>query len=247
MREFVQGVGLLGRGFAYWRRAPGTMALGLIPAAIVAPLLLSGVTALALSLPRITVAITPWADAWPGLWATILRITIGTAAVGAALALVAVSFTALTLIVGEPFYEKIWRSVERDLGDDRVDSGSGFWRSLRDGIGLLMRGIAVALLATLAGLIPGVGGVIGPVTAVLLTGWLLADELSSRALSARGLDRLQRRDLLRGHRLRVLGFGVGTQLCFLVPLGAIATMPAAVAGSTLLARSLLERPQHASV
>ena len=45
---------------------------------------------------------------------------------------------------------------------------------------------------------------------------------------------------MRRHRARVLGFGVATQLCFLVPLGAVATMPAAVAGSTLLARSLLE-------
>jgi CysZ protein len=38
----------------------------------------------------------------------------------------------------------------------------------------------------------------------------------------------------------VLGFGVATQLCFLVPLGAVATMPAAVAGSTMLARELLD-------
>ena len=36
-----------------------------------------------------------------------------------------------------------------------------------------------------------------------------------------------------------LGFGVATQLCFLVPLGAVATMPAAVAGATVLGRELL--------
>jgi CysZ protein len=46
---------------------------------------------------------------------------------------------------------------------------------------------------------------------------------------------------MRAHRARVLGFGVATQLCFLVPLGAVATMPAAVAGSTLLAHSLFGR------
>ena len=45
---------------------------------------------------------------------------------------------------------------------------------------------------------------------------------------------------MRGRRARILGFGVATQLCFLVPLGAIITMPAAVAGATVLARSLLE-------
>jgi len=240
MREFIRGMGLLGRGFAYWRRKPRLMALGLIPAAIVGFLLLAGLIALGVALPTVTVAITPWADGWPGLWATVMRITVGTAMVGAALVLVAVSFTALTLIVGEPFYERIWRSVEHDLGDSEIDARYGFWQSVRDGAGLLVRGILVAICAALAGLIPVVGGVLGTVLAVLLTGWLLADELSSRALSARGMDRRQRRQLLRAHRARVLGFGVATQLCFLVPLGAVATMPAAVAGSTALARSLLE-------
>ena len=45
---------------------------------------------------------------------------------------------------------------------------------------------------------------------------------------------------MRRHRARVLGFGVATQVTFLVPLGAVATMPAAVAGATLLARSMLD-------
>lgn len=240
MREFVAGVALLGRGFGYWRRRPGLMALGLIPAAIVGILLLSGIVALAITLPGITVAITPFADGWPGLWATVLRATIGTALVGAALVLVAVSFTALTLIVGEPFYERIWRSVERDLGEPAIDGDYGFWRSVRDGLVLFVRGIGIAILAALIGLIPAVGGVLATVFAVLLTGWIIADELSSRALSARGLDHAVRRDLMRRHRARVLGFGVATQLCFMIPLGAVATMPAAVAGATNLARSLLE-------
>lgn len=236
---------LLGRGFAYWRRRPGPMALGLIPAAIVGILLLSGIVALAIALPGITVAITPFAEGWPGLWATVIRATIGTAMVGAALVLTAVSFTALTLIVGEPFYERIWRSVERDLAhegrdDAQIDADYGFWRSVRDGISLVARGIAIAVLAALIGLIPAVGGVLSTVFAISMTGWLLADELSSRALSARGLDHAERRQLRRRHRARVLGFGVAVQLCFMIPLGAVATMPAAVAGATKLARSLLE-------
>ena len=245
MREFVRGMALLGRGFAYWRRRPGVMALGLIPAAIVGILLLSGIVALAVSLPGITVAITPFADGWPGLWATVIRATIGTALAGAAIVLVAVSFTALTLIVGEPFYERIWRSVERDHaeemhGEAAIDADYGFWRSMRDGLGLFVRGVAIAILAALLGLIPAVGGVLATVFAVLLTGWLVADELSARALSARGLDHSARRVLMRRHRARVLGFGVATQLCFMIPLGAVLTMPAAVAGATSLVRSILD-------
>ncbi|HYJ48562.1 MAG TPA: EI24 domain-containing protein [Microbacterium sp.] len=238
MREFVRGMALLAGGFAYWRRRPGLMALGLIPAAIVGLLFLGGLVALGVSLPSITVAITPFAEGW-GVWATVIRVTLGTAMVGAALVLVAVSFTALTLTVGEPFYDRIWQSVERDLGDGETDVGYSFWRSIGDGIWLFLRGVVIAVVAALLGLIPAVGGVLGTVFAVTFTGWLLADELSSRALSGRGLAPATRRRLLRGHRARVLGFGVATQLCFMIPLGAVATMPAAVAGSTALARSLL--------
>ncbi len=240
MREFLAGAAVLGRGFGYWRRRPGLMALGLIPAAIVGLVLLAGVVALAVSLPGITVAITPFAEGWPGLWATVIRATIGTAMVGAALVLVAVSFTALTLIVGEPFYERIWRAVENDLGAAHLDAPYGFWRSVGDGISLVARGIAIALLAALIGLIPAAGGILSTVFAISMTGWLLADELSSRALSARGLDSAARRRLRRAHRARVLGFGVATQLCFMIPFGAVATMPAAVAGATQLSRTLLK-------
>ena len=232
-------MGLLLGGFGYWRRRPGVMARGLIPAAIVAVLFLAALVALGVALPDITVFITPFAEGWPGVWASVIRFTVGTALLGGALVLVAVSFTALTLIVGEPFYEQIWRAVENDLGEAQLDGEYGFWRSVRDGLRLVLRGMGVALVAALVGFIPVVGGVLGTVLGVTLTGWLLADELSSRALSARGLDHVARRRLLRAHRARVLGFGVATQLCFLIPLGAVATMPAAVAGSTELARSLL--------
>jgi CysZ protein len=240
VREFIGGVGLLGRGFAQWRRRPGLMTLGLVPAAIVGLLFLGGLVALSASLPALTEAMTPFADGWPGVWATVFRIAVGTALLGAALVLVAVTFTALTLLVGEPFYERIWRAVETDAGTPAFDAGYGFWRSVADGLSLIARGAGIAFVAALIGLVPVVGGVVSTVFAVLFTGWLLADELSSRALTARGLTRRARTELLRHRRARVLGFGVATQLCFLVPLGAVATMPAAVAGATLLARSLLE-------
>ncbi|WP_026059686.1 EI24 domain-containing protein [Microbacterium yannicii] len=240
MREFARGVAFLGRGFATWRRRPGLMALGLLPAAIVGVLFLSGLIALGTFLPGITEAVTPFAEGWPSVWATVIRIAVGTALLGGALVLVAVSFTALTLLIGEPFYDRIWKAVEADAGDPAIDADYGFWRSIGDTVALVAKGIGVALLAALIGLIPVVGGVLSTVTAVLLTGLVLADELSSRALTARGLAPAVRRGLMRRHRARMLGFGVATQLCFLVPLGAVATMPAAVAGSTLLARSLLE-------
>jgi CysZ protein len=238
MREFFAGVGMLFAGFGWWRRRPGIMSLGLVPAAIVALVLTAALIALGFALPWIVTSATPFAEGWVPLWRDVLRWALGTAVFGGVLVLGVVSFTALTLIVGDPFYERIWRSVEQDLGGVVPESGYPFWRSVGDGLRLVGKGILVAILAALIGLVPVVGGILGAVTGVLLTGWLLADELLSRPFTARGLSREQRRALLRRHRTRVLGLGVATQLCFLVPLGAIAVMPAAVAGSTRLGLEL---------
>ncbi len=237
-RGFAHGVALLGRGFGWWRR-PGLMLLGLVPAAIVSLALGTALVALAVQLPWLTGTLTPFADTWPGLWSVLLRVALGAAVFGGALAIAAVAFTALTLIVGEPFYDRIWRAVEAAEGGTVPEGGTGFWRSVGDGLELIVRGVGVGILAFVVGLVPVVGGVLGAVVGVVLTGRLLADELTSRALSARGYDRAARRALLRARPARTLGFGVATQLCFLVPLGAVVTMPAAVVGATLLAQEML--------
>ena len=218
------------------------MARGLLPAAIVSVVLFAALIALGVQTPAIAEFLTPFAASWPGFWSTLLRVAVGTAVVGAAIVVAAVTFTALTLMVGEPFYDRIWRTVERDLGGEVPDRPYGLWRAVRDGLSLIGRGLLVAIAAGIVGVIPAVGSVLGAIVGTALAGWLIADELSSRALTARGLDAAARRALLRAHPMRVLGFGVATQLCFLVPLGAVVVMPAAVAGSSLLGRSLVGEP-----
>ncbi len=84
----------------------------------------------------------------------------------------------------------------------------------------------------LIGLVPVVGPIVGPILGVLIAGRLLAGELVSRALEARGMDRAAQKALLAGHRQTMLGFGAVVQLCFLIPFGAVLMMPAAVVGST---------------
>jgi len=243
MREFVRGAGFLLGGFTWWRRRPGAMALGLVPAGIVAAVLAAALVALGFALPGFAAGVTPFAEGWMPFWRDLVRFGVGAAVFGGAAFIAVVSFTALTLVVGDPFYERIWRTVERDSGGPVPDADYPLWRSALDGLSLVGRGILVALVAALVGLVPVVGGAVGFTTGVLLTGWLLADELSSRALSARGLTRDARRRLLRANRARALGFGVATQLFFLIPFGAVVVMPAAVAGSTELARSLLPAPE----
>jgi len=239
MREFLAGAGTLVRGLGQWRRTPGAMALGLIPGAVVGLFAIAALVAWGITLSRVVDDWTPFADTWMPFWADALRTAIGVASFVAALLLVAVTFTAVTLTVGEPVYDRIWRATERSTLGRVPDAEYGFLRSLGDSVRLILRGILAAVLAWLVGLVPLVGGPLGVAVGIGLTGWLLADELTARALSARGLDRRARRAVIRAHRARALGFGVATQLCFLVPLGAVAVMPAAVAGSTLWAHDAL--------
>ncbi|MGP6172469.1 EI24 domain-containing protein [Microbacterium sp. A196] len=238
--EFFTGVGTLFRGFRMWKTHTRLMALGLIPAFIAWAVLLVAVIPLMIWLAPITDWMTPFADGWTEPWRSGLRFGLGAVIVIAALALSAAIFTALTLTIGDPFYQRIWRGVERSLGEDPTGE-TGFWTTIGEGIRLVMLGILVALLTLLIGFIPAVGGITASVISVVLNGRLLARELTGRAFDARGLTGYSRSGMLRAGRARVIGFGVATQLCFLVPFGAIVTMPAAVAGSTLLARDLLQR------
>lgn len=239
MNEFLDGARLLGRGWGWWHRRPGTMAAGLVPAFVVGVLMVVALGALLLNLGPVGDWLTPFADDWVPLWERGAELAAQAIVLAAALVVVVVTFTALTLAVGEPFYDRIWRTVEQDSTGTVPEGSTGIWRGAVDGLALVTRGLVVAVLTGVLGLLPLVGTVVGWATGVLLTGWLLTHELTSRALTARGIDRRERTALLRAHRARALGFGMATQLCFLVPAGAVATMPAAVAGSTLLAQSLV--------
>lgn len=70
-------------------------------------------------------------------------------------------------------------------------------------------------------------------------GWLLAVELVGAPFYRRGMRLPDRRAHLKANRPTTLGFGVAVFVCFLIPLGAVIVMPAAVAGATLLARRSL--------
>jgi len=238
--RFFSGVGMLLRGFGFWGRRPGVMMLGVIPSAIVFVLIVAGLSALAVNLAGIADWMTPFADDWVDPWPMVVQVLVGAVLFGGAVVFAALTFTALTLIVGDPFYERIWRAVEGTVGGPVPEQGTGFWRTVRDGIGLIGLALVTAIGVGLIGFIPVVGAVLAPVLGVVLSGRLLAMELTSRPFEARGMDGPRRRAILRGHRAQLFGFGIATQLCFMIPFGAIIAMPAAVAGSTFLARSALD-------
>ncbi|WP_022892962.1 EI24 domain-containing protein [Agromyces subbeticus] len=240
LRRFLSGAALLMRGFGFWGRRPGVMLLGLIPAAIVFVVVAAALVALGIHLPGLVDWATPFADSWDEFWAVPLRIAVAAVTFAGAVLLAAVTFTAVTLAVGDPFYERIWRAVELELGGEVPDRGAGFWSAAADAVALIALGLVSALVVGLIGFIPLIGSIAAPVLGLALSGRLLARELTARAFEARGISSAERATVLHGRGAQLLGFGVATQLCFMVPLGAIATMPAAVAGSTMLARAALD-------
>lgn len=244
--EFGAGVRILLQGFALWRTRRGLMALGLLPAVISLVVLAAALIPLLLGIGHISAWVTPFAEEWPAPWKELLRGAVAVVIVVAAIALASTMFTALTLTIGDPFYQRIWDAVEKDLGDPPPPGGGGFWTSVAEGLRLVVLGILIAVIVLLAGFVPLIGGILGACTGVLLNGRLLARELTGRAFDARDLSPADRAALFAGSRARVLGFGVATQLFFLVPGGAIAVMPAAVAGSTMLARTMMERSRRAA-
>lgn len=237
---FGRGAGFLLRGIRMWRERPALMLLGIVPAVLVALLMVALFVLLLLFADDLIAWATPFADDWDGTVRAVFRgLLLLLVLVGAAM-LSIVTFTGLTLAVGDPFYERIWKEVELSLGGVVPDRGVGWVRGAADGLVLVAMGVATAVVVFVIGLLPLVGTVVGLVLGLVVSGRLLAGELVSRPLEARGMDRAARAALMKRHRGAMLGFGISVQACFLIPLGGILVMPAAVAGATYLAREVLD-------
>lgn len=235
---------MLGRGFGVWRTAPGLMLLGIVPAFIVAVLFIAGFVALGVNLDAIVVTITPFAAEWTEPFRSGLRILIGVAFVIVAVLFIINAFTAVTLIVGQPFYERIWKHVESRAGTRPTPPDVRFWeaalRGVVDGIRMLIPTILAGAALFALGFIPVVGTILAAVLGALVGGWFLAVELTGPAFESRGKSLTERRAALRSRRPQVVGFGLASYLVFLLPLGAVVMMPVAIAGAAILSGKILE-------
>ena len=247
LREFITGIGYLGRGLRMYVSAPRIMWLGVIPAFIVFVVYLAGIILLVMNIESLVEFTTPFAAGLPEALRQLVRALIGIALLAVGLILFIFTFTAVTLAVGDPFYERIWNKTESLIGEPPVDLelsvGTKVGRAVVDTLRLLFVTILVSIGVFLIGLIPFVGTVAGAALGALFGGWFLTLELTGFAFEARGLRLRDRRHTLRVRRARTLGFGVATYLFFLVPFAAVIVMPAAVAGATLLSRDALAEGQ----
>lgn len=246
MSDFLDGVRLLGRGIRHIASRPKRLLLGLLPALLSLIVFTALFIALFAYLGDLIHLIAGRGD---GAAQTTAEVLLGAAIVSVALLLSIFAFTAVTLAIGNPFYEAIANDVEQELGGVTGEVATTWQRALLRS--LLESALLIAVMVLLAvpifliGLIPLIGQLIAAVLGVLIGGWFLALELSAGPLARRGLRLRDRRRLLRAHRKTAFGFGIAAFVFFLIPLGAIVIMPAAVAGGTLLARKLLGLPTTA--
>ncbi|WP_344618265.1 EI24 domain-containing protein [Dactylosporangium salmoneum] len=241
--EFVLGLKLLGKGFARYGRNPRLLLLGAIPALITCALFAVGWVFLILYIGDIASAVTWFADDWSDGVRQVIRFGAGAGILVVAALISALTFTALTLLIGDPFYEVISEKIEDGLGGTpgAVDLPwyRTLWPNLVDSIRLIALGIALAIPLFLLGFVPIVGQTVVPVLNAIVGGWLLAVELTGIPFNRRGMRLKERRKLLRAHRSMALGFGIPVFLVLLVPVVAIIVVPAAVSGATLMSRRLL--------
>ena len=249
MKNFVAGIRALGTGFGLILRSPKLLLLGALPALISTVLLLAGLGTLLYFSGEVTTWMTPFADTWPEFWRGALRITAGIALVGGAALLASLSFLALTLAIGGPFYEYIAEQTEQRLGLDTRDDGAGwlrvFGRGVRDSLKLVAVSLAGAIVLFFLGFVPVAGQTVVPVLAALFGAWMVSREMVGLVFQRRGLKLGDRHRALRRHRATVLGFGLPVYLLCLVPVAQLVVIPSAVVGGTLLAHRALGPAGHA--
>lgn len=244
----MRGIGLFGRSVTILLRSPRLLLIGALPAVVTTLLLLGGMVALIYWAGDLAALVTPFADDWAEGLRAAVRVAAGVAVVAAGAVIGLISFSALTLAVGAPFYEHIAEKVEDDLGDTPSDVELPWWRllgmGLRDGIVLVLRSLLFTIPLLVAGFIPVVGQTVVPVLLALVTAWFLTLELVAVSFYRRGMNLKQRRAILSKRRGLALGLGLPASLLCAIPLAAIVVMPIAFVGGVLVARETLR--DHAS-
>ncbi|NYV74680.1 EI24 domain-containing protein [Streptomyces sp. UH6] len=245
MRDLGVGFGYLFKGQRWVARHGRQYGFGLIPGLITLVLYLGVLAALFVWGPELVTWATPFADDWSDGWASTVRAVFTVLLYALSLLAMVLTFTAMTLLIGQPFYEALSERVDRDVSPDGTAAVSDLpllrelWISGRDSLRVVIRAALWGLLLFLLGLIPVVGQTVVPVIGFFVTGFFLTEELTAVALQRRGVDLRKRLELLRSRKLLVWGFGTPLAVAFLVPFVAVLLMPGVVAGATLMTRDLL--------
>ncbi|MFJ9344202.1 EI24 domain-containing protein [Streptomyces sp. NPDC101733] len=242
MRDLAGGFRYLVAGQRWVFRHGRWLGFGLLPGLVSLLLYAAALTGLSYGADDFTAWATPFASDWSSPWLGLFRGFLTALVFSFGLFLAVITFTAVTLLVGQPFYESLSEQVDRSEGGEVPESGRSLgqdlWISARDSLRLLLRVLLIGILLFALGFVPVIGQTVVPAIGFCVSGFFLTQELTSVALQRRRIDLDDQLALLRGRRALALGFGVPLVLAFLVPLVAVFLMPGAVAGATLMVRDL---------
>ncbi|MFJ7203215.1 EI24 domain-containing protein [Streptomyces sp. NPDC098789] len=223
------------------------LGFGLLPGLVSLVLYAGALIGLGFGADDFVAWVTPFADDWSSPWLAVFRGFLTALVFGLGLFLAVITFTAVTLLIGQPFYESLSEEVDRGEGGEVPESGLSLWRELwisaRDSLRLLGRVLLYGVLLFALGFIPVIGQTVVPAIGFCVSGYFLTQELTSVALMRRRVELPGQLALLRSRRMLALGFGVPLVLAFIVPLVAVFLMPGAVAGATLMVRDLTADPE----
>ncbi|MQY18604.1 Sulfate transporter CysZ [Nocardia sp. RB20] len=238
------GFGYLLRGQRWVATHRRRFGYALVPGVIALVLYVVAIVVVAWFVGDVVAWATPFADHWASPWPGVLRGFLDVLLLVLCLFLAVITFTALTLALGQPFYEALAEHVDRDQSPGEMPPGPELstWQSIKDGIALVLRALVWAVVLFAAGFIPVVGQTVVPVVGIGVTGFFLVQELTGVAMQRRGIALREQLKLLRSRRMLVWGFGIPLAVVFLVPFVAILLMPGAVAGATLLTRAVRHEP-----
>ncbi|MER5414611.1 EI24 domain-containing protein [Streptomyces virginiae] len=219
------------------------LGFGLLPGLVAFVLYVGALIGLGYGADDLTAWATPFAADWSSPWLSLFRGFLTALLFGLGLFVAVITFTAVTLLIGQPFYESLSEQVDRSEGGEVPQSGLPLWLELwisaRDSVKVLLRVLLYGIVLFALGFVPVIGQTVIPVLGFCVSGYFLTQELTAVALQRRKVELPDRLELMRSRRLLVLGFGVPLVLAFLVPLVAVFLMPGAVAGATLMARDLV--------
>ncbi|MBB1255243.1 EI24 domain-containing protein [Streptomyces sp. OF3] len=242
MGDLATGLRYFARG-QRWMVGHGRLyAFCLIPALIALVLYLAALVALAFHVGDFAAWATPFAADWSDGPRATLRVSLALLLFLFGLLLALLTFTAVTLLIGDPFYESLSEKVDEEAGPvpdaPELPLWRELWISLIDSARVLGRALLFTVPLFLLGFVPFIGQTVVPVLGFMVSGYFLTVELTSVAMRRRGADLHRRLAMLRARRGLAWGFGTPLAVCFVVPFAAVFLMPGAVAGATLLTREM---------
>lgn len=240
------GLGALREGFAFVLKRPRLMIMGALP-----PLITSIFTVLILSTvflysTEVATWATPFASGWPDYWRDPFRLAFAFVLSAASVLVMVMVFSALTLTLGAPIYDKISQAVEDDCGGvpNEITYPARVWvpRMLGQTLVTIGQSVLIGIGLFLVGLIPGIGGFISAVLGAVAGGMLITRELVTTPTESRGIATLrERRTFLEKEKAFTLGFGVPVYVLLSIPFVSVAAFPAATAGAAILTRRILRQ------